>query len=117
MAFAWVDYVTLARRLASNPGEAEQRAAASRAYYGAYCSARNKLPRRPPKRGSVHKWVWDQYAKSPDKTHRQIALEGTRLKRLRVQADYLDTVRAPGSLAAAAVIRANDILTMVATLP
>ena len=44
MSFNWEDFITLAEYLELNdypPEEAAQRTAVSRAYYGAYCLARN----------------------------------------------------------------------------
>ena len=48
MSFDWIEYLNLARKLSGKPlqsvaPEAEERAAISRAYYAAFCKARNHL--------------------------------------------------------------------------
>lgn len=102
MSFDWLDYLRLAQFLAgvskNSPGqEANFRAAVSRAYYAAFCKARNFL--RDVDKDSqvtgtrdIHSYVLDQFMKSPDQTRGRIAINLERLRRYRNMADYDDTM-------------------------
>ena len=89
MAFAWVDYLDLAARLAPDSREAEKRTAISRAYYAAFNQADSclRLHGISPTPGEIHKKVWDEF-KRGSHAARQISLDGDRLRRSRVDADY-----------------------------
>jgi uncharacterized protein (UPF0332 family) len=102
MSFDWLDYLRLAQFLTgvskNSPGqEANFRAAVSRAYYAAFCKARNYL--RDVDKDSqvtgtrdIHGYVLDQFMKSPDKIRGRIAINLERLRRYRNMADYDDTM-------------------------
>ncbi|MGI8854687.1 MAG: hypothetical protein ACR2JW_02965 [Thermomicrobiales bacterium] len=97
--FAWEDFLTLANDIKGRSEEQYKRTAISRAYYAAYCSARDwyvnewgAIPKDPNKsRQGSHEAVWDAY-QSPrhagDKRYSKIGARGDSLKRLRVWADY-----------------------------
>ena len=103
MAFDWVYYITLAERLKDaaetlkDEGEPDfqqacLRSAISRAYYGAFCMARNLLLKKGVeiRRDHVHKFVMDKYVNAGDDDVKKV---GENLKRLwgkRIQADYRD---------------------------
>ena len=101
MSFAWAAYLTLAEALFRERAtfadrEACCRAAISRAYYAAFCVARNHardnealpLPRRD--RGRVHQVVIDYYSNHTNQHHRAIGWALLQLRRQRNQADYDD---------------------------
>jgi hypothetical protein len=93
VTFDWRGYVDLADDLLTlRPNdEAAQRAALSRAYYGAFGVAREYLL---TKRGmtvisfNAHYHVWAVFAQAPKGIEQRIAQEGNRLKRRRDLADY-----------------------------
>jgi len=103
MGFDWMYYITLAERLEDaaeklkneNEPEFQQaclRSAVSRAYYGAYCIARNLLEKKHVgiPREHVHEYVRNKYLSSADN---EVEKVGENLKRLwgkRIQADYRD---------------------------
>jgi hypothetical protein len=70
MDFNWREYFILAQELTGQAGasvgqEAKQRAALSRAYYAAFCQARNHLRDKEghilPAGGQVHAYVRNQF--------------------------------------------------------
>lgn len=90
MAFSWADYLGLAKRLAAEDGEAEQRTAISRAYYSAFNQAHawlqlnTRLTLAP---GRMHEQVWEAFrGGSPSAV--EIYKDGDRLKKKRHVADY-----------------------------
>ena len=107
--FDWATFLDLAEKLAREPDESCQRSAVSRAYYAAYCCARNKLRDNreftPTGRGTDHDKVWELFQKSTEKERRRIGCLGNGLKIMRSQVDYEDKVpdlakhiaRAPGN--------------------
>ena len=94
--FSWSKYLELATILADDSGEACHRSAISRAYYSAYCSARDWLIENmnfelPPDMSS-HKAVWREFAARSRSgwghKWRTISQKGFRLLTRRHQADY-----------------------------
>lgn len=102
MSFDWLDYLQLAQFLAgvskNTPGqEANFRTAVSRAYYAAFCKARNYLrdvdkDTQVTGTRDIHSYVLDQFMKSPDPIRGKIAVNLERLRRYRNMADYDDTM-------------------------
>lgn len=101
MSFDWSEYLSLAQELAGqtvSPAsqEAKLRAAISRAYYAAFCKARNHLRDREgyviPIGGQAHVYVRDQFKNSPDRLRSQIGHNLDRLRRHRNMVDYDDSV-------------------------
>ncbi len=123
MSFAWTEYLTLAEtlfreRAAFADTEACCRAAISRAYYAAFCAARNHardhegltLPRGD--RGRVHQVVIDYYSQRLQGQHRAIGLNLVRLRRERNRADYDDqNIQRVEVLARNALHQARQVLT------
>ena len=100
MSFNWSEYLTLAQELASRSAtspiqEAKLRAAISRAYYSAFCQARNHLIYKDKKlirpRGDAHKLVADTFEKSTNKQRQRIGFLLHDLRSIRNLADYKDT--------------------------
>ncbi|MEB3310914.1 MAG: HEPN domain-containing protein [Snowella sp.] len=99
MKFNWEEYFTLAQDLIkTETNEAKQRASISRAYYAAFCVARNYLRdyhNENPTRGeNEHKFVADKFQSLAyiDPRMREIGNDLSRLRRERNQVDYNDLV-------------------------
>ncbi len=116
MPFDWNEYLVLARKLAAANDEASKRSAISRAYYFVFNLAFERAESTTggfPGGETTHKWCWDRYESTPDANCRRLGIEGARMKRLRVKADYKasdiprldDEVRR--TLAGAQAFRAN----------
>jgi len=94
MPFDWNEYLALARKLAAAGDEASKRSAISRAYYFVFNVAFARAEATAggyPGGESFHKWCWDKYEKTPDANCRRLGIDGTRMKRRRVKADYKAT--------------------------
>lgn len=97
--FDWAEYLKLAEELANRHGdEAAQRAAISRAYYAAYCSARNKLEdwqllKRNQRSKTSHQDVWGIFEDDSRPGWEQVGQEGHNMKEDRRKADYEDQIR------------------------
>lgn len=95
MNFDWKLYIQLSEELINSQKnlflqEAYYRSAISRSYYGVYCIARNFLAIKGiniPK-VDTHRFVRDEYMKSPNKTERKIGNALQNLLIERKDADY-----------------------------
>jgi uncharacterized protein (UPF0332 family) len=125
MSFEWADYLDLARELAGQPTahsilEAKLRSAISRAYYAAFCKARNHLRDKQgffiPPTGEAHKIVWRRFRNSPDKSRKRIGENLRRLLHDRRQADYEDVVNNLPTLTHKALARANQVISSLGKL-
>ncbi len=126
MSFDWADFLTLADALLRDPNlpgpeEASLRSAISRAYYAAFCSARNfaldKENFVPQGTAKDHKRLGAHFQKARDRTHRKIATELSRLRDNRNKADYDDVlVGRPVSLAQSSVAVARNVLNALNSL-
>jgi len=91
--FDWQDFLRLANELALKGDEASKRTAIGRAYYFAFnvAFARAQLTagKIPPGENS-HRWCWERYASASDKRCHRIFLLGDRMKRNRINADYVE---------------------------
>lgn len=112
--FDWSTFLDLAETLADEPDESRRRSAVSRAYYAAFCSARNKLHDEnkytPTGGGMDHVRVWNCFQNGPDKEHRRIAQAGRTLKRWRGKVDYDDEVPKLAKFVDCAPKKARDLL-------
>lgn len=91
MAFSWRDYLSLAEDLSKRGGDAAKRSANSRAYYAAYCTARDRYVEEAgplPLDYSTHATVWSWFSRSRNGIRKFIGRDGRRLGDLRVTADY-----------------------------
>jgi len=126
MSFDWTDLLTLAEALKSDPNspgprEASLRSAISRAYYAAFCVARNFGRDRgeftPTGTGTDHGLVRNHFLLSSDRTRRKIGADLDRLRDSRNKADYDDVlVGRPAPLAQSSIDRARNVLTAVSSL-
>ena len=117
--FDWHAYLRLSRLLAAAgrflKSEAVLRTSISRAYYAAFCVARNRLAHEeqkdPDKIIYKHSKVWKAYKNSSNKGSQSIGKIGVRLKRKRENADYQNTFRSNLPLEVkGALINASQIL-------
>jgi uncharacterized protein (UPF0332 family) len=104
MSFDWVKYLTLAQELAAlseghTNREALRRSVISRAYYAAFCQARNYLRAVDKDQAlvdhspHVHQSVIDRFEGSDDTTKQNIGSALDRLRKIRNIADYQDSFR------------------------
>lgn len=123
--FDWTAYLELAQELAhqgtqSPNDEAKLRSAVSRAYYAAYCTARNRLRDKDtgqvPRGTDAHSFVWDCFSASPDDRRKRIGESGQRLRRDRNSADYDDVVTKLPLVLAKALIESRQILDLLSQL-
>lgn len=127
MSFYWPEYLTLAQELASRFAaspiqEAALRSAMSRAYYAAFCEARNHLKYIDHESigygAVVHAQVIEIFEDSNDRTYQKIGqlLRHTRL--LRNKADYEDklTHKYLQSGTKSVLTEAEEILRLLNTL-
>ncbi len=91
MPFDWSTYKDLADELRLRDDEASKRSAISRLYYSVYGKAKNLLVVEDPNINvpaeNSHAFVWRKFL-NKGHTRRTVQRDGTRLKNLRVNADY-----------------------------
>lgn len=125
MSFNWSEYLQLAQELVQTASrtphqEARLRCAISRAYYAAFCSARNHLRDREnhtiPLTGQAHMYVINAFRRSLDPARVRLGLDLDRLRIDRGRADYRDAVPGLPSLAQADMLLANQVLSALTTL-
>ncbi|MBC7259155.1 MAG: HEPN domain-containing protein [Chloroflexi bacterium] len=124
MSFDWSEYLRLAQELVGQDvrpagQEARLRAAISRAYYAAFCEARNCLlaeGRHLSTGHDVHRAVREEFTKSSDKMRRQISQNLDRLRNDRNKADYDDRVRRLADTAVADIELSRSVLEGLARL-
>ncbi|MHC1594076.1 MAG: hypothetical protein ACXQT2_02070, partial [Methanotrichaceae archaeon] len=96
--FEWIQYLNLAKELArSDNDEAKLRSSISRAYYAAFCNAKNYLEdvdhQNVPK-DQAHSFVinyfkgYDEGRKKKSNRRRKIGFDLERMRNKRVMADY-----------------------------
>jgi uncharacterized protein (UPF0332 family) len=120
----WGEYVVLARRLAGYEFEAADRSAISRAYYGAFNSARRWLEVQvgPIADHRAHSLVWHTFADAERATPatkedwREVGDLGITLRQMRNSADYADSVSGVDRQAVRAVIYAEQIMGLLPEL-
>lgn len=115
----WENYIKISeifldKDLYPEFGNSLRRSAISRAYYGAFCLARNKAVEMKwiNINNSVqdHKTVKEYYIKHRDKDKNKIGLKLDRLRKKRNQADYRDTFYHVGRYAKTCVKNAKEIV-------
>src|SRR5688500_7191826 len=91
MAFAWTEYLRVAKDLLATNTEAAHRSAISRAYYASYRTARDVAVKNSwvkNKRRILHAEVWDAFLAQPDARARRLGAAGRILNEQRTAADY-----------------------------
>lgn len=104
MSFNWRDYHRLAGQLNSNPtafgvDEAVFRCVTSRAYYSAFCDARNIAVAKHGltwgRDDNIHRIVGEHFDNRTTKFEKRIGWRLSLLRRRRNQADYDDLIAQP----------------------
>jgi len=125
MSFAWIEYLTVAEALVRHRDtfadpEACCRAAISRAYYAAYCAARNHARDVEGlalvQTGTDHHHVLVHYRQAPDTPHQTLGALLFRLRRERALADYTDTLANAVPRALTACRSARRVFTLLQSL-
>lgn len=117
MSFKWSEYLVLAETLFQSRAkfpdeEACFRAAISRAYYAAFCAARNRAREEGlPLNGDArdHDVVANCYAHSGIESREKIGLLLSRLRGKRNRADYSDTLGRPDSVCETSLTEARQV--------
>lgn len=118
MSFNWQEFLLLADGLSQQPDlfsseEAGYRTAISRAYYAAFCAARNFARGRGEIMvsgyGEDHERVIRHFQRSGDKEGRKVADLLRALRTKRNAADYEDSLTAPHADAHIAVMEAGQV--------
>lgn len=125
MTFDWSEYLKLAQELAGHIAspvsqEAKLRSSVSRAYYAAFCSARNYLSdtegRMIPSTGQAHVYVRNEFKSSSDRRRKSIGEDLNRLRVRRNKVDYEDSVRGLSSMVIMTLTLAQQVISRVNTL-
>jgi uncharacterized protein (UPF0332 family) len=120
MPFDWSEYLTLAEELAQRRQDAASlRSAISRAYYAAFCSARDVLRREGvvlQPTGGIHAMVWHAYLNDPRRQWIGIGQRGDMLRRYRVRADYEAQFARLPEITAQSVVAAQIVLRQLQAL-
>jgi len=124
MSFEWRDFLIVAREFSNKNNdirnEAYMRSAISRAYYGAFCTSRDKagLTNYSPNTNGdigVHEKVIKTYKDSSDKTEKLIGKNLDELRRKRNNADYHKYIGVMRDNAERAIEMAEEILQNLVT--
>jgi len=119
VSFDWSEYLNLAQEMAGlavgpSSQDAKLRSAVSRAYYAAFCKARNHLRdkegHRIPPSGDAHIYVREQFQNSTDRLRRGM---GSTLNRLRIdrnKVDYDDVVKRLPSMTTSVLRQAARVI-------
>ncbi len=125
MSFDWSDYLDLARELyrqgvVHSSKEAELRSAISRAYYAAFCKARNHLRDKENRTLSegpeAHVEVQDKFILSSDRRRREIGENLNRLRTFRNRADYRDIFSGLTNTTITSIELADDVISDISRL-
>ena len=127
MKFDWSEYFYLAKELAETSKEAELRSAVSRAYYSAFCLARNYLrdiqqyPQLWLKKTyelDAHQYVAEKFIYNQSKSQIMIEIgkDLNRLRKMRNKADYEDTIFNLQREARTALMLAQNIISALSKL-
>lgn len=121
MSFNWINYLELAEFLVSHKGsfdeEAGKRSAVSRAYYAAFCHARNyaesKLNFTPSKKAEDHGKVRQKFLQQADDSISEIGAMLQQLRDWRNNCDYVNDYCPDQFVVKAAISTANEIHTLL----
>lgn len=125
MSFDWSEYLTLAHELAGqarvpSSQESKLRSAISRAYYAAFCCARNhvrdKELRAIPSKADAHQYVRNQFLNSRDHVRKKIGTNLGRMRTNRNKADYDDSVSELDRLAKKALIQSAEVMSVLSRI-
>ncbi|AJI24858.1 hypothetical protein H8R29_23460 [Priestia megaterium] len=115
--FDWHKYLNLAQELSEKDDEEFKRSAISRAYYSAYCNARNFLESKGlgliPGKKNDHQAIWNAFSKLKGADLVSIATTGDRLKQKRKKADYDDRINNLDKITKRAITEAETINSII----
>lgn len=121
MAFNWEDYLTLAKGVSPSDSEAVKRSAASRAYYAAAHMSRLYAQRKFGWTFSKESFHANLSAKFRlqygNVDHQEISSKLTRLRKIRVECDYDDSVSEIDKKLKTAKLEAENIKQLLANNP
>ncbi len=119
MTFDWLEYLNLAKKLASLVTtsayqEAQLRVTIHLAYYAAFNLAKNHLQDKEghsiPTTSNAHTYVSDQFLLNPDSVHKSVGRKLKRLRLFRNQADYVAFFPGLSSFTTASISLAEEII-------
>ncbi len=119
MTFDWLEYLNLAKELASIATtsahqQAQWRVTIHLAYYAAFNLAKNHLQNKQgysvPTTGDAHKYVREQFELNPDAAHQLVAENLNKLRLFRNQADYVAFFPGLSSFATVSISLAEDVI-------
>ncbi|MGE5657858.1 MAG: HEPN domain-containing protein [Actinomycetota bacterium] len=122
MRFDWLQYLHLAKELATQGmteehQEAKLRTAIHLAYYVAFNLAKSYLRDRPaiaiPKTSDVHSYVSDQFELHPDPDQKSVGRKLKRLRKFRNQADYATFFPGLPNFTTASITLAEEIISIL----
>lgn len=125
MSFDWSEYLKIANKLVQAKStfyasEGCQRTAISRAYYAAYCKARNLARDRGwvtlTKSAKDHSIVKNHFQNSRQRNKSRIGVILDRLRDDRNDADYEDVLNNPNAIASVSIMRAKKIFRLLSSL-
>ena len=127
MNLDWSEYFNLAKELAETSKEAELRSAVSRAYYSAFCLARNywrdiqqdpRLSRNKTYDINDHQYVAEEFIHNQSKSQTMIEIGQNlnRLRKMRNKADYEDIIFYLKKEARTALMLAQNIISALSNL-
>ena len=125
VSFDWSEYLNLANKLIRSGSvlsadEACQRTAISRAYYAAYCQARNLARDRGwvilTGKTKDHAIVKNHFKNSRQRNKKRIGIILERLRDARNDADYEDVLNNPDRIAWASIKQATEIFRLLSSL-
>jgi len=111
--FKWEDFISVSEDLLKNSKENEAyfRTIINRAYYGAFCTARDKASFEKDKSKSIHQIVKNFYLHSEDQEKKLVGKMLAQLLKFRKAADYeLNCWDCTKNKATFAVLMAQDII-------
>ena|SRR2546423_11209069 len=125
MSFDWSNYLDLARELkrqgaVHSSREAESRSSISRAYYAAFCKARNYLRDRKhltlSEGAEVHTEVQKEFLRSNDRRLKEVGENLNRLRTYRNRADYQDIFARLNDTSILCIGFADDVISEIKRL-
>ncbi len=115
--FNWKDFITLAEELIKQEDEASLRTAIDRAYYGIFCTARDKAGLQEKKTKNVHMETASFYNDAEDENKKYISDGLDELRKYRNYASYdLNWSDIDKNLATLIVLKAKKILEILEEL-
>ena len=118
MRFHWIEFLRLAKELIRRSDEASLRSGISRAYYGVFCIARNRMGLKSYKKPDVHRTVISHYQSSSNLHEKYVGRILDELRReQRNDADYDQDKVINHGLAQRIILKAENALKRLGVQP